>query len=281
MLRRYAAGCAVGATIVVSLAGCKAGGDGTEGTDATKVSAAQAIGLASQKTATVNSYKVDVTAAGTGQAASKMHGVIQIRIRPDVAATGLLDQASVHGQSMPGSERAILLGDAFYAKVPQQLSQFTGGKPWVKFSVSDAAKQSGIDIEGLLQQANPAEQTKIFTSSKDVHKVGTSSINGDKTTHYEGTITPKEASSALDPQARKTFTDLYQQAGASNLKFNLWLGKDNLPRKLTTKVASKDGTLSSTMVFSDYNKSFNVSAPPAGEVADGSQLKNSLSGQPG
>jgi hypothetical protein len=279
MVRRYAAGTAAGAALIVSLTGCQ--GDAGGGKDnAVKVSAVQAIDLASKKTAAVNSYKVDVTAGGTGQAASKLHGVIQIRLRPDVAAIGLLDQASVHGQSMPGGERAILLGDAFYTKIPQQLAQFTGGKPWVKFSVSQAQRQAGVNIDGLLRQANPADQTKIFTGSKDVRQVGTESVNGVATTHYQGSLTPQQAATALDPKTQKSFQEFYQRSGAQNVVFDLWVDHGNLPRKLVTKVTAKQGTLSSTMIFSNYNKSFTVSAPPASEVADGNQLKNLGGGRP-
>lgn len=277
MVRRFAIGTAAGAALIVSVTACKA--DMSAGDQSgTKVSAAQAVALASQKTATVDSYKVAITATGTGAAAGKGHGTIQIRLKPDIAATGTLDSASTHGQSLPGGERAILLGDYFYAKVPQQFSQFTGGKPWVRFSVSQAAQQAGVNLDSVIKRANPAQQTKIFTSSKDVHKVGTESVDGVKTTHYEGTVTPQQTST-LDPQAQQAFKQFYQRAGTKKVTFDLWVGKDNLPRKLVTKAISDKGTASSTMVFSDYNKSFSVSAPPASEVSDGTRLQNAFGGQ--
>ena len=277
MVRRYAVGTAAGAALIVSLAGCQ-GDTGDGGKSGAQVPAAQAIALASQKTTAVESYKVAVTASGTGQAAAKLHGTIQIRLKPDLAATGTLDQASVRGQSVPGGERAILLGDNFYAKVPQQLSQYTGGKPWVRFSVSQAGRQAGVDLGSVIKRANPAEQTKIFTGSKDARRVGTESVDGVKTTHYAGTLTPEQAGK-LDPQAQQAFKDFYQRSGAHKVTFDLWVGKDSLPRKLVTRVAADKGTASSTMVFSNYNKSFSVSAPPASEVADGSQLANKFGGQ--
>lgn len=276
MVRRLAIGTAAGAALVVSLAACQDDAGGGKQTDA--MPASQAIALASQKTANVDSYKVAITAAGTGQASAKLHGTVQVRLKPELAAVGTLDSATVHGASLPAGERAILLGDTFYAKIPQQLSQFTGGKPWVKFSVSQASKQSGVNLDGLIKRADPAQQTKIFTGSKDAKKVGTESINGVKTTHYQGTVTPKEAGQ-LDPKAQEAFKRFYENSGAHKVTFDLWVGKDNLPRKLVTRVTADKGTGASTMIFSDYNKSFSVSAPPAGEVTDGSQLKNPFAGQ--
>lgn len=276
MVRRYAAGTAAGTALVVSLTGCLGASDDGKQSGA-KVSAAQAITLASQKTSTVDSYKVSITAGGTGEAKAKLRGTIQVRLQPDLAASGTLDQASVNGKSLPGGERAILLGDTFYAKVPQQLTAFTNGKPWVKFSISQASKQSGVDLDGVIKKANPAEQTKIFTGSKDARRVGTESVDGVRTTHYHGTLTPQQATS-LDPQARKAFQEFYQRSGARTVTFDLWVGKDNLPRKLVTRFAAQHGTATSTMVFSDYNKTVTVSPPPASEVTDGNQLRNSFAG---
>lgn len=277
MVGRLGMGTAAGAALIVSLAACQ--DDAGGGKQSNAMPAAQAIALASQKTAAVDSFKVAITAAGTGEASAKLHGTIQVRLKPDLAATGTLNSASVHGASLPGGERAIVLGDTFYAKIPQQLSQFTGGKPWVKFSVSQAGKQAGVNLDGVIKRADPAQQTKIFTGSKDVKQVGTESIDGVKTTHYQGTVTPQEAGQ-LDPKAQEAFKRFYETAGAHKVTFDLWVGQDNLPRKLVTKVMADKGTGSSTMIFSDYNKSFSVSAPPASEVTDGSQLKNSIAGQP-
>lgn len=276
MVRRYAMGAAAGAALIVSLAACQ--NDAGDGKQVGAMPAAQAIALASQKTAAVDSYKVAITAAGTGEASAKLHGTIQVRLKPDLAATGTLDSASLHGTSLPGGERAILLGDDFYAKIPQQLSQFTGGKPWVKFSISQASQQSGVSLDGVIKRADPAQETKILTGSKDARKVGTETIDGVHTTHYQGTVTPQDAG-RLDPKAQEAFKRFYQDSGANKVTFDLWVGDDSLPRKLVTRVTADKGTGSSTMIFSDYNKPFSVSAPPASEVTDGSRLKNPFAGQ--
>ncbi|WP_433176458.1 LppX_LprAFG lipoprotein [Actinoallomurus sp. CA-150999] len=271
MVRRYAVGTAAGAALVAALAGCGSA-NGGGGTGAVNVSAAQAISLAAQKTSTVKSYKVDITESGTGKASSNAHGVVQVRLRPDLAAVGTLDQAGFGGHSVESGLRAILLGDNLYGKVPSQLTQFTGGKPWVKFSVSKAAQQAGVDLNEILKQADPAQQTKIFTSSKDVRKAGTQTIDGVKTTHYTGTITAKDAAAQLGGKAKQSFQDLYQKSGGKSVAFDLWVGADNLPRKLTAKSSASDGAATATMVYSDYNKSVSVSAPPASQVADGNQF---------
>lgn len=265
MVHRYAVGAALAG--VLALTGCQANG-GQQA--AVKVSAVQAIGLASQKTATVDSYKVDVTGGGTGKLAGGLHGTIQVRLRPSLAVNADLDRASFGGFTLPSGMRAILLGDNLYAKLPAQLGQFTGGKPWVKFPISRAG--AGINVDELVKQANPADQMKIFTDSKDVRRVGEETVDGVKTTHYKGTISPREALARLDPKERGSLGGLYGRAGDRRVGFDLWVDPENLPRKLVSAYPTPDGQVTSTMIFSDYNQKFLVSAPPADQVTDGTQL---------
>jgi hypothetical protein len=258
---------AVGAALagVLALSGCQTGEQ-----PEVKVSAVQAIGLASAKTAAVDSYKVDLTAGGTGRAAGGLHGAIQVRLRPDLAVNADLDRASFGGFTLPGGARAILLGDDLYAKLPQQFNQFTGGKPWVRFPVS--RNGAGFNVDELVKQANPADQMKIFTESKDVRRVGEETIDGVETTHYKGSISPREAAARLDPKSRGHLDELYGRAGDRKVDFDLWVGRDSLPRKLVSSFATPDGRVNATMIFSAYNRRFTVSAPPADQVADGTQL---------
>lgn len=260
-MNRYAVGAAL--TAVLALAGCKAGGQ--QQADV-KVSPVQAIGLASQKTATVDSYKVDLTLGGAGEA----HGTIQVRLRPDLAVNATLDRASFGGVSLPGGVRAVLVGNDMYAKLPPQLGQLTGGKPWVRFPISRAG--SGINVDQLVKQANPADQMKVFTDSKDVRRVGEDTIDGVTTTHYKGTISPREAIARLDPKERGSLDGLYGRAGDRPVGFDLWVDGENLPRKLVSTFGAPDGRVDSTMIFSDYNRRFTVSAPPSDQVTDGTRL---------
>jgi hypothetical protein len=264
--RCYAAGAALAG--VLALTGCL-GSAGDHQADV-KVSAVQAIGLASKKTAAVDSYKVDMTVGGTGRSVPALHGTVQVRLRPDLAANATLDRANVGGFSVPGGARAILLGDDLYAKLPEQVIQFMGGKPWVRFPISRAG--AGINVDELVKQANPADQMKIFTDSKDVRRVGEETIDGVETTHYKGTVSPREAVARLDPKSRESLDGLYGRAGDRRVGFDLWVDRGSLPRKLVSSFATPDGRATSTMIFSAYNQRFTVTAPPADQVADGTRL---------
>jgi hypothetical protein len=275
MSRRFAAGTAVGATLVLTLTGCfgdsGSGSTGGGGGDV-QLTAAQVLEKASQKTGQVDTYKADFTMnVGTQQGAMNMHALGQFRLRPSLAFTMNVDKMSMGGQSMPvGAIQVVYLDKAIYMK-SAQLSQATNGKPWLKMDLGKEAQQSGFSLDALMnqsQQVNPAEQTKMLTASKDVKEVGTETINGVKTTHYTGSITVAEAMAKLDAKTRQQLKKVYDDVGATKINFELWADGQQLPRKLTTKVAVPQGNMSNTIIYEDYGSPVNVSAPPADQVGD-------------
>ncbi|MGI5206522.1 hypothetical protein ACQEU6_33750 [Spirillospora sp. CA-108201] len=271
MNRRFvvaAGGTAMGATLLLS--GCN--GDGSENTGNMKLSANQALLKASEKTGKADTFKADLTVTGTGDENGKVHANGQFRLRPTLEFSAKLDDFSRNGQSMPGAKgQAVFTGNVLYAKVPQFAQFISGGKSWVKIDVNQMSQRTGFDVRGLVdqvQKVDPAEQTKMFTGSKDARRVGTETVDGVKTTHYAGTVTVEEALNRLDAQARtKVQQWLPKDRANGKINFDLWTDGDNLPRKLVSKATGSKGENGSvTVLYSDYGKSFKVNTPPSDQV---------------
>ncbi|MGH8965530.1 MAG: hypothetical protein ACRDXB_09415 [Actinomycetes bacterium] len=263
-----AGGTAVGAALLLS--GC--GGDGTTSTENMKLSADQALLKTSQKTGRTDTFKADLTVQSTGEHGGKIHADGQFQLRPKLKFSAKLDEFSSNGRTVPGAKgQALFTDDVLYAKVPQ-LGQFvSGGKPWLKIDVNQMAQRTGFDVQGLLQQVqqvDPAEQTKMFTGSKDARRVGAETVDGVKTTHYTGTVTVQDALNRLDPQTReKVGTWLPKDRAHSKINFDVWTDGDNLPRKLVSKSTDAQGDGGTvTVLYSDYGKSFKVNPPPSDQV---------------
>ncbi|WP_433474721.1 hypothetical protein ACQPZP_39415 [Spirillospora sp. CA-142024] len=263
-----AGGTAVGAALLLS--GCN--GDGSENTGNMKLSANQALLKASEKTGKTDTFKADLTVTGTGDGGGKVHANGQFRLRPSLQFSAKLDEFSQNGQSVPGAKgQAIFKDNVLYAKVPQLAQFVSGGKPWVRIDVNQVAQKTGFDVQSLVsqvQKVDPAEQTKMFTGSKDARRVGTETIDGVKTTHYAGTVTVDDALNRLDPQARQKVQKwLPKDRGNGKINFDLWTDGDNLPRKLVSKATGSQGENGTvTVLYSDYGKSFGVNPPPSDQV---------------
>jgi len=263
-----AGGTAVGAALVLS--GCN--GDGSANTENMQLSAAQALIETSEQTAKADTFKADLTVVEGGNESGRIHADGQFQLRPTLQFSAKLDEFSQNGQTVPGAKgQAVFTGNVLYAKVPQLAQFVSGGKPWVKIDVNQMSQRTGFDVQGLVdqvQKVDPAEQTKMFTGSKDARRVGTDTIDGVRTTHYAGTVTIDDALNRLDAQAREKVSKwLPKDRANGKINFDLWTDGDNLPRKIVSKAHGSQGeTGSVTVLYSDYGDSFTVNPPPADQV---------------
>jgi len=275
---RLAAGAAVGTTLVLALAACGTTGKAADaGPGGVKLSANEVLLKTSKSTASVSTFAADLTFTGSAKGHSgTTHATGNVRLRPDVALSGTVHKASFGGFTLNSSVPVVLLNNTLYAKIPSQFSQFssfTGGKDWVKVDLSKAGQKSGMDAASTLQEAanviDPGSLTKTFTASKDVAKVGDEDVNGTKTTHYKGTVTVKDALATLDAGTQTKLKNFYDKAGNKPIAFQLWADGQGLARKVVVSAASANGETSTlTVVYSSFNKSVTVKAPPADQVGN-------------
>ncbi|MGK5553520.1 hypothetical protein ACSNOI_18055 [Actinomadura kijaniata] len=271
MKRRFtvaAGGTAVGAALLLS--GCTGDGGGTG--EAVKMSATEALAKTSQKTGQADRFKADLTVTDRADGGSRVRASGQFQLRPTLTFSARLDEVSRGGSAVPAAQgQAIFTNNTLYARVPPMVGQAVGAtKPWLRVDVNQVAQRTGFDVKGMIdqiQRVDPAEQTKMFTASKDVRRVGEESVDGVRTTHYAGSVTVREALAKLDPQAREK-TKRWFKGGEGNerITFDLWTDAQNLPRKLVSK-GTGDGHGGTVEVrYSDYGKAFSVNPPPADQV---------------
>lgn len=276
MNRRFVAGTAAGAVLALSLTGClgdsdpkKSGGNGGVGGAAGNLSAMDVLVKTSQKSGQTDTLKADMnvqTSAPQGNV--KMHMVMQMRLRPQVAFDMVMDQMSIDGQAIAGGVgkmHMILVDKTLYMKSPALKA---GNKPWVALSLTELSKRGGQNIDQLLQsqrQVDPAEQTKMLTGSKNVREIGSEQVEGVQTTHYAGSMTPEEALSRLTPEQRAAQEKSLQKSGVTKMDFEVWVDGQNLPRKMIMKLAGRV-PVTTSVVYRDYGKPVTVVAPPASQV---------------
>ena len=289
MNRRFAAVGAAGAVLTLSLSGCL-GDSGTSGAasggagagNAIKLTAAEALAKTSEKTGQVDSFKANLSMDSAGGVGNlKATGTMLYRAKPSVAFSMVFNQMNVAGRSMGGMQE-VLIDKTIYMKIPM-LSQLSGGKPWVKVSLTDLGQKTGMNFDELLQQAqqmNPVQTTKMMTASKDAREVGKETIDGVATTHYTGTYDVTQAVTKLDPQQREAFQKAAKDSGMNTMAFDLWVDGQQLPRKMMMKTAPGAKTpLAITVVYRDFGQPVTISAPPAGEVTDFSQVMKGMNGR--
>ena len=290
MIRRFVTGVALATGLALSLTGCLGGaGDKVGETgENLKLTAAQVLGKAAEKTGQLDSFKAEMSMemTGTSQGDISMTGQMQYRLKPELAYSMKFDQMSVAGQTMSGMEQ-ILVGRTFYMKMPG-LNQLGGNpsKPWMKLSLDELGRQSGMNLDQLLQQSqqmDPVQNTKMLTASKDAREVGKETVDGVKTTHYTGTYRIEDAIGQLPADQQEMIRKGYAQSGLDDMQFDLWVDDQQLPRKMAMKSQqTADGVMNMTIKYRDFGKPVNITEPSASQVTDFSEmLRNPGGGLPG
>ncbi|MEV3924435.1 LppX_LprAFG lipoprotein [Actinomadura coerulea] len=283
MIRRFAAGTVLATGLALSLTGClgEAGKTVDDAGKGLRLSAAQVLGKAAEKTGKIDSFQADLTMKSTGSSTGdvSMNGTMQYRTKPDLAYSMNFGQMTVAGKPMSGMEQR-LVGRTMYMKMPM-LSQLGGGsKPWIKISLDELGAKSGMNIDELLQQSrqmDPVQNTKMLTASKDVREVGKETVDGVETTHYTGTYRMEDAVAKLSPETQEAYRKSLGTTGLQAMHFDLWVDGQQLPRQMTMKsTESTQGDMTMTMKYRDFGKPVQVTEPPAGQVTDFGELMSRL-----
>ncbi|QFG23865.1 DUF6612 family protein [Actinomadura sp. WMMB 499] len=285
MIRRFAAGTALVTGLTLSLTGCfgDTGDKVSQAGENLKLSAAQVLGKSAEKTGQLDSFQADIDMTMSAPDGNvKMAGSMQYQLKPQLAYSMKFDEMSVGGQSMGGMEQ-ILVDRTMYMKMPM-LSQLPGGpsKPWMKISLEEVGKASGMNLDQLMQQSqqmDPVANMEKLTASKDVREVGKENVNGVETTHYAGTYQMSEAIAELPADQQEAARKSIAESGIESMKFDVWVDGESLPQKMTMSTpSSAAGAMQMTMTYRDYGKPVQVAAPPANQVTDMAEMMQAMGG---
>ncbi|WP_433499704.1 hypothetical protein ACQP1K_05105 [Sphaerimonospora sp. CA-214678] len=145
------------------------------------------------------------------------------------------------------------------------------GKTWLRSPGGDPARE--LSGSFLINPLDPNTLRTVLSTTRATGRGGV--VGGAKTTLYRGTITMKQLLSA-SPTTRKQLNGMSAKERASRVSWKLWLGTDNLVRRITTstretvkiKKTSIQMALTSDARFTGWGKKIKVTPPPADQVTD-------------
>jgi hypothetical protein len=158
--------------------------------------------------------------------------------------------------------------------------------------VKQAGQALGIDPAqlGQLGSNDPRQMIdQIRAVSGDVEKLGSEKVRGVDTTKYRANVDIRRYPDRLPPeqreQARVAVEKLVEQTGNDTYPMTLWIGDDELVRRVQIEYdfevpgQEKKAEFSMTMEFFDFGAPVDVSPPPAKDVQDLGELAASLGGR--
>ncbi len=163
--------------------------------------------------------------------------------------------------------------DSFKGLTPGTLPSSLSGKKWLKLDL----KAFGASASQL-NQANPSSSLDTLRGvTSDVQNLGSDTVGGASTTHYRIHIDlAKAVQNAPAAQRTQIQRSIDALGGSGILPADIWIDRQGRPRKLslsfTAKTATTTTSASESFEFSDFGAGVSITAPPANQVADRSQL---------
>lgn len=160
-----------------------------------------------------------------------------------------------------------------------QLPSTLSGKKWLRFDAK-ALGASG----NQLSQADPSSTLGTLGGvTGDVQNLGSETVRGAATTHYRIHIDLAQAVQKAPAARRAQVQQVIQALGGSGvLPADIWIDRQDRPRKFSLDFMAKTGTTSvsasESFEFSDFGAAVSVAAPPSNQTADFSQLFGGLGG---
>jgi hypothetical protein len=267
---------------LAALSGCstatKATGAATGAAKSAVVNVADVLSLTTKKTASATSLKMKMTEVmpkvGTITASGEMS-------RNPLAMKMTMSNPQLTAQLGADSIQMMLTGSVMYMNLGDKGAAQLGGKHWMKMDFASLGA-NGKALSDQMNKSNgqdPSDAVKLLTSSGDVKKVGTETVDGVQTTHYSGVVDMKKlvaaSSGGTADSSFKTLVDQADKLGMSTETVDMWINADSLPVKVHEVAGTTQGPMDITIDYSDFgNTPVVVTPPPASDTLDFADLLN-------
>jgi hypothetical protein len=261
---RRAAAAGLSAAALVALAACSSGGSGLSSAPSAPLTPRQALLAAASHAQKVTSATETLTVRDSGAQTATTTGTIQFQRKPTLQASETLNTTAA-GKST--QIKVILTGKAIYLHEAALTGQL--GKPWLKLDLSALNGTALASISQLvhsLQGNDFANQTQLLAEAKNVHVVGTQTIDGVATTEYAGSVRAGEALKALPASFRKAMAPELQVLGNGTINFHVWIDGQHHTRKIIDAETVNGETINTTVNITAINQPVQVALPPASQT---------------
>jgi hypothetical protein len=185
------------------------------------------------------------------------------------------------GMTLDMSERMI--GTTMYMRSPI----FAGAthKPWLKFDLEKLGKSAGIDMNAAMSTggSDPTQMLAYLNAASDsIDRIGSEDVRGTETTHYHVVVDLRKMANvvpvAKQRALRSTLRREVELMGTHTMPIDVWIDSHGLVRRehidlsMQPPGASTTVGMQMTIEYFAFGAPVHVVAPPAGQVADLSDL---------
>ncbi|KAA2260962.1 hypothetical protein F0L68_19385 [Solihabitans fulvus] len=186
-----------------------------------------------------------------------------------------LDYKTSGGPGGPGGDESFAMAyqaGVLYMKLPPSAG-VPADKPWVKISQDGTDPLSKVlapMAKQIEKSADPAEQLKYLKSgAATITQTSEEKVDGIATRKYTISVDLAKLVDLTDDATMKAGIKQLTQAGVTELPYEMWLDKDDLPVQfsMVQDIAGKAKT-TTKITFADWGKDVTVAIPPADQIGE-------------
>ena len=253
---------------------------------------AQAIQQAFQKTAKLPGFHFAFTVrlgggGGSGYAVTGTGGVDTkaqaSSFTVNLGALASLLGGASGGATIPSKLDGVASNGVLYFHAPSVATQVQPGAEWLSFDAKaiPSSLTTKLDPGSLSQQ----QVVAAVTASASVHKVGSATVRGTKTTHYRVTASAAKFTAALPASKRAGEVQALKALNLKSATFDVYVDGAGYVRRVAASVkgvkvqqGSAAASITAQVDLFDLGAQVKVSVPPASKTVSGDRLVQSLLG---
>jgi hypothetical protein len=177
-----------------------------------------------------------------------------------------------------------------YMKVPASEAALGNGKAWLKISPDATDPLSQAFSKAMSQASDQGDPSRVLDQVAKTGRIVSSDqtqLNGEQVNHYVVELDVDKAVDQFTGQLpAEVKAKMTEQLKGKNIKIpaELWINKDQLPVQVTMDQgpmmqalgAGAAGSSKTTVKYSDWGSPVDVTAPPADQVGDFSEIAKKL-----
>jgi hypothetical protein len=211
---------------------------------------------------TSDTYTVNIRVSGATDLTERATAAFRLKPTLEISAD---EWETASGKT--AEVKVAATGAALYFNAAALSAQV--GKPWVEIKL---ARLKGTPLASLIQLIQRVKtnaygnQTWLYSVTKNVHAVGTQTIDHVRTTEYTGSFQEAAARAALPAAARKLVAPVSQAPGNSVITFRAWIDAQHHLRMATEVVTFNGSTINTTVTYTSINQPVTITLPPASQT---------------
>jgi hypothetical protein len=228
---------------------------------------AYSLAAAAEATLAARTVEFDLTIDASGLGAVTVSGAVDneaglMTVSTDLSGLLPIDDAL----PMDGGSVELLFDSdtaTMYIGASGLAELFGAGTPWISADLGVLAEQAGVSLDELRAETfiDPTETARLLLDADDVTEIGTETIDGVETKHYQVTVDVAGALAAIPTDELPDLAELPEFDVPDALVYDVWVTADNQLRRASFDLDVAGQSVSTVLDMTTTDQALDLAVP--------------------